>query len=139
MEDCMFENRGQRVFPSDRLHILSLTWLSMEPTRLCADQQRWVSIYSPVDSADVKSLVMMTTEETGQVLYSNLDGPHAESGQFNPEIESALPESDDLSYKPMYNDAGTASDVNQFYVLSRVPREYICCLLYTSPSPRDPT
>ena len=69
------------------------------------------SVYSQVDSADVKSLLMMTTEETGQVLYSNLDGPHGESGQFSPEIERSLPEPDDLSNRPVYNDAGTASDV----------------------------
>mgnify|MGYP003314263407 CR=1 FL=1 len=46
--------------------------------------------------------------------------------RFGPEIEASLPPADDLSYKPAYNDAGSAHDVNQFRVTSRIRRDFIC-------------
>ena len=125
-EDCLFEVREQQVYPCDRIHILSMTWLSNEPDRLCADQQQWVSVYTEVDREDVQPLLFMATEETGQIMYSNLDGEHDVTGRFGPEIEATLREPGDLSYTPAYNDAGSESDVNQFQVVSRVRRELIC-------------
>ena len=127
-EDCMFEKPGQQVYPCDRVHILSLTWLSCEPDRLCVDQQQWVTVYSEVDKVDVKPMLFTATEETGQILYSNLDGVHHDTGKFGEEIESSLPPADDLEYRPAYNDAGRAYDVNQFYLASRIRREFICSM-----------
>ena len=95
-----------------RLHILSMTWLSNEPDRFCIDQQQWASIYIEVDKINVKSLLLMATEEIGQVLYSNLDGTHDVTGRSGPEINATFPEQDDLRYKPAYNDAGSEYDVN---------------------------